>query len=156
MLAGLAACAVACGGASGPAGDASLVGPVGDAQSEAPSVGISCPVAEPDSGQVVIPVADRDAAGCSFSSYGCNVVCFGTDATPYRTYLTPDAGTDVGRCPAPRDFLPPRGEGAGGYAACGPLLPSATEAFLAEAGAHVGDGGEAWTCCFLVMEELPP
>lgn len=147
--------AVACGEASGSAADASFEGPPADAQSDASALGIGLDVAAVDSGQTLVPLADPDAGGCS-SLYGSNVVCFGADATPYRTYLAPDAGINVGQCPRPPDFLPSRGEGSCGYAACGPLLPSAAAAIVTAAGVHLGDGGEDWTCCFLVLQACAP
>jgi hypothetical protein len=99
----------------------------------------------------VIPVASPDAAGCVEETSEPLVVCFGADAAPYA-YLVPDAGVAVGQCPKPSDFSSTATEAMCGYAACGPLLPSAVGAILHDGGQQVEDSGAEDGCCFLVVE----
>ncbi len=101
-----------------------------------------------DPGRIVIAAADPDAAACVVSAYDYpGLTCFGSDPAPYLTYLVPDSGVAVGQCPAPGDFLAPRGEGAGpcGSLVCGPLRPAAVTGLKDAAVPVDADGG---ACCF--------
>jgi len=157
LRAELAACAVACGGVAGSAPDASNAVAPGDARApgeediDALSPETWPIPADQDTDATVIPLADRDAAGCA-TTFNPRVVCFGAGSAPYEMYLVEDAGVGVGQCPAETAFVSARGEGSCGFTACGPLLPSAVGALVGDAGAEAGDGGDGQGCCFLVVQ----
>ncbi len=89
------------------------------------------------------PTSTSDAGACALLAYRPQLVCLGTAAGDYAKYLMPDAGVGMGQCPAMGAFRSKPGEGACGYAVCGPLQPSAIPA---DAGL---DGGSS--CCFWVV-----